>query len=79
MAKPVSKHTAKQPGFYMKPITMHQDKIYMPKSIMRPEGFHVEKMSSEESLVIDAPKTLEEPTPEVKETKKAKSSTKKEA
>lgn len=83
MAKPVSKHTANQPAFYKEPIAMNQDKFYMPKSILRPVGFQVEKMSTEEGLVIKVPsigRALEaEPAKEAKETKKAKASAKKEA
>ena len=48
MAKPVSKHTANQPASYMKPVAMNQSKFYMPKSILRPEGFSVEEPATKQ-------------------------------
>lgn len=48
MAKPVSKHTANQPASYMEPVAMNQSKFYMPKSILRPEGFSVEELATKQ-------------------------------
>jgi hypothetical protein len=35
----------------MKPIAMNQDKFYMPKTILRPEGFNVEKFNKNPKAV----------------------------
>ena len=51
---PISNHTAKQPSFYMEPIAMNQNKFYMPKTILRPEGLNVEDMVSEKAVVASA-------------------------
>ena len=47
---PISNHTAKQPSFYMEPIAMNQNKFYMPKTILRPEGLNVEDMVSKKAV-----------------------------